>query len=96
MDRLGDVVLSFTSEDILNMRVSYGLLLQKLEERSMDLHSFCLEVGLTPDMEDLIRHQEMISLTAMGKVRDYFSCHTFDLIELISPEDADCEFKDVP
>ena len=92
----GDLLFALTSTDLLEMRVSYNLFFQKLRERAMDLHSFCKEVGLTPDMEDLIRHNEMISITAMGKLRAYFSCGMFDLVELLSPEDAEYEFQDAP
>ena len=95
-EKQDDIVISLSSEDILAMRVSYNPLFQKLKERSMDLHSLCIEVGLTPDMEDLIRHHEMVSITAMGKLRAYFSCQMFDLIELLYPEDTEYEFQDVP
>ena len=91
-----EFVISFTAEDLLNARVSYNPLFAKLKDASEDLHAFCVKVGLTPDMEDLIRHHEMVSITAMEKICSHFSCSMGDVIELPAVEDTEYVFWDAP
>ena len=91
-----DFMISFTAEDSLNARISYNLLFEKIKDASKNLHAFCVEIGLTPDMEDLIRHHEMISITAMGKICAHFSCQMGDVIEILAPEETEYVFQDAP